>query len=286
MEIKLNIKKTQYMQFGKFKQRAKSIKLEGERLEKVKEITYLGVIIDQGVKPKKHLDSKKKSAGSAFNSLRQVGITSRYTNFDIKSFLYKVYCRPILHYGAENLTLQLKDIESLQSTESSLIKMSLELPRQVKSTKLMEAMRIETTFDRLATIKLKFYQRLYRTRITRDILETLYDIYDKTLPDSDVNSLLGDIRQILQINIYEHDNLRDIIKDKINEIKSDNIRLKMDSTCGIVDTIRSCLYPRSESKDKILKLMVKSYDSQFSESDPANIVKKKVIRKYKKKTNK
>ena len=106
----------------------------------------------------------------------------------------------------------------------------------------------------------------------------LYEIYDKSQSESDVNSLLGDIRQILQINIYEQDNLREIIKDKINDIKSDNIKLKMDGTCGIVDTIRSCLYPRTESKDKILKLMVKSYDSQFSESDPANIVKKKAIR--------
>ena len=91
-----------------FKTTTKKLKLEGEVLTKIKEMKYLGVILDTQLKPKKHLDAKQKSTSNAFNSLRKVGITCRYTNYDVKSFLYKVYCRPILHYGVENLTLSLK----------------------------------------------------------------------------------------------------------------------------------------------------------------------------------
>jgi hypothetical protein len=48
-----------------------------------------------------------------------------------------------------------------------------------------------------------------------------------------------------------------LIKSKLNELKE---RRKVAMRCGVVDSIRTCLVNRNEVNDKMLKLLVQSFE--------------------------
>jgi len=135
-EIKINAKKTQFIRFGGFdcQNESQSISLDGHRIKRVDKIEYLGVWIDSKLKSHGHIEEKTVSITNAFNALRNVGITEKDTSVSMKTFLYKVYCRPILFYGIENLTLQKQDIKTIQTTEATLIKYSYNLSKTTRTT--------------------------------------------------------------------------------------------------------------------------------------------------------
>jgi hypothetical protein len=116
-EIKLNAKKTQCIRFGPKLSREQRfrLKLDGRVVSKVTKIKYLGVWLDSQMRSDEQIAEKKLSTIRAFNALRKVGIASREMSASIKTFLLKVYCRPILYYGAQNLILNKRDIKAMQS---------------------------------------------------------------------------------------------------------------------------------------------------------------------------
>jgi hypothetical protein len=137
---------------------------------------------------------KKLSTIRAFNALRKVGIASREMSASMKTFLFKVCCRPILYYGAENLILNKRDIKAMQSAEASLIKYSLNLSKRVKSTKLLLAMEMEPTFSRIESIKLNFFLRLTKNDLTNEIIRKIAQEHTSSGNESlTKRSLIGEI---------------------------------------------------------------------------------------------
>lgn len=263
-EIKINVQKTQFIQFGNFpnKEITSHLKLSGQKVEKVNKLKYLGVWLDSKLTADYQIEEKKLSATRAFNSLRKIGIANSETSATMKSFLFKVYCRPILHYGLENLTLTKKDLKKIQTIESTLIKNSLNLSKTTRSTKLLMAMNIELAINRISLAKLKFFQRLLRNDVTKNLIEIISEEYQKSNENVRLKnkSLVGHIIEFTDKNVLFKDLRSKIIGEKIKEFKSEEKKVKKLGNCGVVDSIRICLDKRTEKNDKILKLLVQSYE--------------------------
>ena len=52
---------------------------------------------------KDHLNKKRAATFTAINKIRDLGIDNNNISSEMKSCLYKTYCRPIFYYGIENL---------------------------------------------------------------------------------------------------------------------------------------------------------------------------------------
>jgi hypothetical protein len=105
--------------------------------------------------------------------MRKVGIADKETSLRLKFFLYKVYCRPILYYGVENLKLMKNDEKKIQSTEATLIKYALKLSKTSRTTKLILAMNLEPATHRIEHIKLNFFKRVLKNEFTAELTEKL-----------------------------------------------------------------------------------------------------------------
>jgi hypothetical protein len=143
-EIKINANKTQFIKLGSYDRESRvPLQLDKQRIEQVQKFKYLGVWIDGDIKAAERIEEKVVSTVRAFYSMRKIGITNILTSSSLKSFIYKVYCRPILYYGVENLRLLKGDIKKIQSTEATLIKYALNLAKTSRTNKLILAMNLE-----------------------------------------------------------------------------------------------------------------------------------------------
>ena len=261
-EIKINAKKTQYIRFGNFdcQSESQSITLDGLKIKRVEKIEYLGVWIDSKLKAHTQIEEKKESITNAFNALRRVGITDKEAKVRLKTFLFKVYCRPILYYGVENLTLQKKDVKSIQTVEATLIKYSHGLSKTVRTTNLLNAVDIEQACQKILVIKLKFFKRLLFSEITNKIIGTIVKAYERSKDNSLIkNSLIKDVLECVgEPVLIDSRNYVLNIKNKLKQIR-ENDKNEREKVQGIYDTIKFCLENRTEKRDKILKTLVQSY---------------------------
>jgi hypothetical protein len=279
-EIKINAKKTQYIKFGASKNdKRHRLTLDGLRIERVNKIKYLGVWLDGSIKAAEQIDEKVINAISAFNSMRKVGIADKETSAVLKSFLYKVYCRPILYYGVENLKLIKNDEKKIQSTEATLIKYALNLSKTSRTTKLILAMNLEPAAHRIQQIKLNFFKRILKNQFTAELTEKLIEgIGPNNEKRMLKNSLIGFLVQSLGREVLNRDERVDLISQRLGELKETR---KESMRCGVVDSIRTCLEQRGEKMDKILKLLVQS----FSKKPRADLVTRSRVKKIKLKNN-
>ena len=87
-----------------------------------------------------HLNVRKaKAHGSSF-FLNKLGFKSNRMNHRLKMFLYKVYCRPNLSYGVENVCFEKAHIELLKSCEGRMLKGALGVTKHANLSLLMEAL--------------------------------------------------------------------------------------------------------------------------------------------------
>jgi hypothetical protein len=258
-EIKINANKTQFIKLGSYDRESRvPLQLDNQRIERVQKFKYLGVWIDGDIKAAEHVEEKVVSTVSAFNSMRKIGITNFSTSYSLKSFIYKVYCRPILYYGVENLRLLKGDTKKIQSTEATLIKYALNLSKTSRTNKLILAMNLEPAIERIERIKLNFFMRIMKNEATASIMESIIDEYklngDRRLIK---NSLLGFLIESVGEGVLVKEERVALIKSKLNELKESR---KVAMRCGVVDSIRTCLENRDEINDKMLKLLVQSFE--------------------------
>ena len=98
-KLSLNVNKTKYMIFSNVKHRQNSeLRIQNVYIEKVPSIRFLGVIIDQQLNWKEHINSVKAKLS------RSIGIIYRASvSLDVKSLriLYCSLCSPYLNYCVE-----------------------------------------------------------------------------------------------------------------------------------------------------------------------------------------
>jgi hypothetical protein len=116
-EIKFNPAKTVYMTFSCRRSHTFTEKLEmnGLEINSVKEIRYLGIYVTENLDYTGDYTLAKKRQGDmiAMSKIKK-SILKGKSKMELKRYMYKIYCRPVLYYGLEVLNITNFQAKNLQ----------------------------------------------------------------------------------------------------------------------------------------------------------------------------
>ena len=222
-DIRYNPDKTVYMIYGNKKQRNEEpiIKMGDERLKKVKKAKLLGREFEDSGKDEAHIDTRCTKAMKCFFSLEKAGIKTKKAPYKYKSNLFKIFCRPILHYGGESINMTQKVRKRMSTVEGGIVKRIFNLPNRHRHTKLMAACKIEPTSTYINKAKLKLVLRLIENKLTKGILKYQLEEIKKQKKGS-----ILEIIKIIGKEIKTIDDLHLEILLKLSEINNETNNLK------------------------------------------------------------
>ena len=260
-QIKLNINKSNYMTLGNYYQRKidKNILIGDSKLNKVNSVKYLGININNLLNDKEHLQIRRAKMTKSIYQLVPAGIMDASMDNKLKVKLISTYCRPVLYYGIENMTVSRNEMHKLHSCEGIVIKKMLGLSKFVMHTRIMDSLGYERENILVAKRKLNFYKELSKNAVTNAILEHRW----KTIENKErmfTRSLVNEVQEIIcDVNIEENetsslnlvemnsDNIMEHIEEKLVRIKG---FVKKFNTDGIADTIK---YLLGQFNQKLIK---------------------------------
>lgn len=94
--LKINLDKCNFIQFNKAKQDKYSIKIEIDKIKETTQTKFLGLIIDQDLKWKTHIENLCSKINSFVYALRQI---KTVTNLKTAVMTYRAYVESIIRYG-------------------------------------------------------------------------------------------------------------------------------------------------------------------------------------------
>jgi len=121
--------------------------LENECIENVNSMEILGVMFDS--KNELHVDNRINKCKRAYHSLRDVGMAYPGSNSDVKAYLWRSICQPVLLYGSDAVNISKKGLSRMESTQGNLIKQCLGLSHRARSTSLLQALCIPSIKDKI-----------------------------------------------------------------------------------------------------------------------------------------
>ena len=124
--------------------------------------------INSNLKPELHLSNRRKCLNTAISRLTSLGLTSENFHAFTKAQLLKIYIRPVLAYGIENIELDKKNLLTLKRLEENNLKRMLQISNRCHSTELYEALNIEAATNYLTRSKLTFCLRLWNNEFTKN----------------------------------------------------------------------------------------------------------------------
>jgi len=126
--LRVNIAKTKTMVFGSTKIES-HIELEGQAMENVKELVYLGILISWDNDCSKDIKHRIGKATGAFEGFRKVW-QSKKISTQTKTGLLSVCVMSILLYAAETWTFKKNDMNRIRSFETKCLRKILNIKWQ------------------------------------------------------------------------------------------------------------------------------------------------------------
>ncbi|KAG1656182.1 Transmembrane and TPR repeat-containing protein 4 [Nymphon striatum] len=117
--LSMNNTKTKTMVISKKKKEEKpkiNITIDGNKIEQVRQYTYLGQLLDEDADHEKEIKRRIEISRRAFNNMKGIFV-SRKINIKLKLRLVKCYIWSILLYGVETWTISKKMEERLEAYE-------------------------------------------------------------------------------------------------------------------------------------------------------------------------
>jgi hypothetical protein len=114
--------------------------LNGEKIQVVDSLEILGVTFDNR---NSHIESRVSKCRRAFYSLRDAGLAYPGCSTNVKSYLWKSICQPVLLYGSECLNMSEQSLKTLDTTQGNLLKQALGFSKRCRSSTLFQALRVE-----------------------------------------------------------------------------------------------------------------------------------------------
>lgn len=232
-EIKFNPDKTNFisvndnlnLKTAKYINDTTAIRMNGEIIEEVYHMKYLGSYISNNLLNKVHLDERIKLTSAAVNKLNtECGFNSKVTSVKMKAQLYKSYIRPVLTYGLETMILGTNQLERIQKKEENVIKKALGLSTRLHSSELMISLGINRMDIRLDSILPSFFYRLLENHYTKEFVESIISNKIKLNNKSIIQAIIHKFktRNITEIKSYCK-NYKSII-DKNFEYEKNELR--------------------------------------------------------------
>ena len=167
------------------------LKLDGEIINRTREMKYLGYIITDNGRMTSHVKKRKSITISLISTLKSQGLTDASLRTNSKVLVFKSFIRSTLHYGLENMNLSDSLVKELRRIEGNFIKSIIGLPNRCHTSELLQAMSILETDLYLKKLKLSFFKRLMLNELTRDVLIELFSNRYIGCFDKEITSILG-----------------------------------------------------------------------------------------------
>lgn len=135
-----------------------------------------------------------------------------------------------------------QDLKKLQTLESTLIKRMLKLRKTSRSTRLLNALKVEMTKERIKKMKNSFFLLLLENPLTKQIVEELC----KNLKTKKINKK-SYLNQLNLLNEEENEDIEDFTDSSRQIIKETNSNLKLnyDKETEIVNILKNYDYKYS-----------------------------------------
>lgn len=114
------------------------------------------------LKNTEHIVNRKNAANAAFSRVDLLGFSSCKVGSKMKAMLFKVYIRPGLMHGIENMTLTRGEIKIIKKRERNIVRQMTGVQIRCVTKSLLRAYSIK--------IKIEFYHCLASNEFTNKIL--------------------------------------------------------------------------------------------------------------------
>jgi hypothetical protein len=84
------------------------------------------------------------------------------TSSDVKCYLWKSICAPVLMYGLDCLNVNKSNVDKLETTQGNLIKQSMGLSKRVHSTELLASLGISKVCELLQKNTVSLFSRIVK----------------------------------------------------------------------------------------------------------------------------
>ena len=114
--------------------------LNAEKIQIVDSLEILGVTFDHA---NSHTQCRIAKCRRAFHSLRDAGMAYPGCSSDVKSYLWKTICQPVLLYGSDCLNTSDQNMKTLDTTQGNLPKQALGFSKRCRSSTLFTARHVD-----------------------------------------------------------------------------------------------------------------------------------------------
>ena len=250
-DIKYNAEKTQYMIFGTKKQREEEPKIimSKQTLKRAYKTKLLGREFNDRLTDDDHTTTRTTKTLGSFYKLTKIGINDKAVNSGYKSKLFKIFCRPILHYGAENIKMTKKIRSRMVRFEGGLVKRSIGLSKRSKNSELFHACKIDSTNEYIDKCKLKLTVRLIHNPLTKKIIENQIERMNRNDNKMSKDAYIVEISKIIDAKFKD---IKDLHDKCIQKMKSIQNKIKENQKNDKVEEIRKYLNnPTKENIEKV-----------------------------------
>ena len=121
----------------------------------------LGVAFNNNLRHSTHVNNRIQKCYRSLYSLRNAGFSYPGVHSDVKSYMWKAMCQPVLLYGSDCINLSSTDIKTMETSQGKIIKQSLGLSKYSRNTNLLQALNINKVSHNIIHSTLSLWNRLF-----------------------------------------------------------------------------------------------------------------------------
>jgi hypothetical protein len=126
--------------------------------------------------------------------LKDSGLSYPGTASDVKSYLWKTMCQPILLYGFDSVTPSATNLKSLESTQGTLLKKCLGFDKRSRTSPLLQALGVHKINDCLKFSNASLINRIMKVespvkRLNAYLL-SLYILKNQLIPNTLIHRIV------------------------------------------------------------------------------------------------
>ena len=107
------------------------------------------------------MQNRSEKCKRQFYSLRDIGMGYPGCSPDVKSYIWKTMCQPVLNYGFESITVSKNQAKYLETIQGNLIKQSLGLSKKSRTSHLLQALNVSKIEDMIKQNTASLLKRIY-----------------------------------------------------------------------------------------------------------------------------
>jgi len=94
-----------------------------------------------------HCDQRMEKCRRSFFAMKDLGLSYPGADCNVKSYLWKSLCQPVLMYGSDCISISKSKVKEMESLQGKLLKSCLGFDKRCRSTPLLEALNVSRISD-------------------------------------------------------------------------------------------------------------------------------------------